>query len=185
MVWSNWRQCVPSTMASKIFPVKLKELKQPGFILKFLEIALLITTTLVARLGRSGHPISFHKQSVDADILGHGVCLAYLIISPVLLLGYLLGEIGNEKRKMEFLFNCLGALLLLISGAIAVDFWRSVGLVPITAEVRHWDRIRQELFSLVESEKSAGLSLGCLSLLSAFLYLIDAFFGYRMGINGS
>ncbi|XP_069687048.1 uncharacterized protein [Periplaneta americana] len=172
-------------MGSKVFPVSVKELKQPGFILKFLEIGLLFTTALVARLGRHGHPISFHKLSVDADKLGHGVCLAYLIISPVLLLGYLLGEIGNQRRKMEFIFNCIGALLLLISGAIAVDFWRSVGLIPITAEPRHWDRLRAELGSLINNEKNAGLSLGCLTLFTALLYLMDAFFGYRMGIGGA
>lgn len=85
----------------------------------------------------------------------------------------------------EFVFNCIGALLLLLSGAIAVDFWRSVGLIPVTADPAHWGRVREELADLVSSERTAGLSLGCLALLSAFLYLVDAFFGYRMGLTMS
>ncbi|XP_063223255.1 uncharacterized protein LOC134531472 [Bacillus rossius redtenbacheri] len=162
----------------------LKDLRQPGFVLKFVEVALLLTTVLVGRLGLAGRPVRFHRLSVDADTLGHGVCLAYLVISPVLLLGYVLGEVGHQRRRMEFVFNCAGALLLMLSGSIAVDFWRGVGLVPITAEPRHFNHLRSELSDVVGAEKSAGLSLGCLTLLSAFVYLIDAFFGYRMGFSG-
>lgn len=165
----------PSTM------VGLKELKQPGFILKFLEIAMLIATTLVARLGKAGHPLSFHKTSVDADGLGRGVCIAYLIISPVLLLGYVLGEVGNQRRKMEFLFNATGAFLLIMSGSIAIDFWRTVGLAPIFVQPSLWERFRAEFTSVAHNEKNAGLCLGCLSILTGFLYLADATFGYRQG----
>ncbi|XP_049833799.1 uncharacterized protein LOC126278048 [Schistocerca gregaria] len=172
-------------MQAKMFAVKVKDLKQPGFILKILEIAMLLTTTLVARLGRGGGPVSFHRLSPDADTLGQGVCLAYLIITPVLLLGYLTGEIGHQRRKMEFMFSVCGALLLLVAGAVAVDFWRSVGMIPMTAGPEHWARVRAELSGLVASERASGLSLGCLALLTALLYLIDAFFGYRMGLSAS
>ncbi|KAK7789562.1 hypothetical protein R5R35_011730 [Gryllus longicercus] len=169
-------------MAATALPVTLKQLKQPGFVLKFIEIAMLLATTLVARLGNGGHPTSFHKMSGAADTLGHGVCLAYLIISPVLLIGYVLGEVGPQRRKMEFIFNCLGALLLLVAGAVAVDFWRSVGMVPAHAPLHTWEQLRA-LAVAAAGERTAGLSLGCLSLLTALLYLLDAFFGYRMGLS--
>ncbi|KAG8226838.1 hypothetical protein J437_LFUL007082 [Ladona fulva] len=161
--------------------VSIKDLKQPGFILKFFQIAMLIATILVARLGKAGQPLSFHKTSVDADALGRGVTIAYLIISPVLLIGYVLGEIGNQRRKMEFIFNAVGAFLLILSGSIAIDFWRTVGLAPIFVEPSLWERFRAEYTSSAHNEKNAGLCLGCLSILTGFLYLADAVFGYRLG----
>lgn len=171
-------------MAATALPVSVKQLKQPGFILKFIEIAMLLATTLVARLGNSGHPTSFHKMSTSADAMGHGVCLAYLIITPVLLIGYILGEVGPQRRKMEFVFNVVGALLLLVSGAVAVDFWRGVGLVPAHAPYHTWEALRA-LAAAAAGERTAGLALGCLSLLSALLYTVDAFFGYRMGLSST
>ncbi|XP_046389043.1 uncharacterized protein LOC124157964 [Ischnura elegans] len=161
--------------------VAAKELKQPGFYLKFLEVGMLIATVSVARLGKEGQPLSFHKTSVDADGLGRGVCIAYLIISPVLLLGYTVGEVSVQRRKMEFLFNAAGAFLLILSGSIAIDFWRSVGMAPIFMEKSTWERIRSEYTSAAHAEKNAGLCLGCLSVLTGFLYLADATFGYRLG----
>ncbi|KAF4518823.1 hypothetical protein B566_EDAN008152 [Ephemera danica] len=166
---------------SKIFAVTAQELKQPGFFIKFIEIGCLMATTMVARLGRNGHPLSFHKGSVDADTLGRGVCISYLIITPVLLLGYILGEVGNQRRKMELIFNGVGAILFLLCGSMSVDFWRAVGLVPFSPEPRFWERLlRSDLLNVVNTERNAGIALGCLTLCSGFLFLLDALFAYRL-----
>lgn len=59
---------------------------------------------------------------------------------------------NSSSMRQELVFNAVGGLLLLLCGSMAVDFWRAVGLVPLSPEPRFWEKLLQsDLLSVVST----------------------------------
>ncbi|XP_071549433.1 protein snakeskin-like [Panulirus ornatus] len=99
--------------------VYLDYIKTPSGVLKLLEILSVIVAFGLFR----GSEAIFKSPTSDADYFGCGVLVTALIITPLLLICYLMGRIEIQKTIFEMVFNLLVSVFLLAVGCVGIDTW--------------------------------------------------------------
>ncbi|CAB4056053.1 unnamed protein product [Lepeophtheirus salmonis] len=108
-----------------------------GF-LKIMSSACIFICLMLHRIGNRGNQIFFGANDMelnyndvifkeaDAEILGQGTTMAYTIITPMLLIAYVVeGRRMVQSSSLDGLLTLVGAVLLIASGGIACFNWNS------------------------------------------------------------
>ncbi|KAK8724411.1 hypothetical protein OTU49_011061 [Cherax quadricarinatus] len=125
----------------------MKYFKTPSGILKLLEIIFVIVAFGVFR----GANASFSNS--DANYFGGGVLVTAMIVTPLLLVCYLMGRLEIQKTIFEIVFNLLMFIFLVAAGSVAIHFWTGI--------------------KLSKSGKANGVTLGSFCILASISYLAD------------
>ncbi|KAL3274429.1 hypothetical protein HHI36_015817 [Cryptolaemus montrouzieri] len=113
-------------------------------------------------------------KSADVEIVASGVFVGYFIFTAVSLMSLLFGTRDNKVYFTDLIMNIIGVLMWLIVGGIAVHYWNGY--------------IDEQKYQEVSSERTVGLIMGALCIITAALYLIDSvvsvLFVVREKLNG-
>ncbi|XP_063595262.1 uncharacterized protein LOC134772238 [Penaeus indicus] len=128
-------------------------------ILKIIEIGCVASAVGLLRVSS---PVC--GQTVGSYFLGVGVLVAALMVTPLLLTSYLMGNMQIQNTHLEIAFNALFSLLLLTAG---VDALKAVGNV-------YRDDFNRECFAM-----------GIVSIAACLTYLLDAVVCVRLYRNNN
>lgn len=126
-------------------------LKKPSGILKLFEILCVIIAFGLFR----GSNTTF--SNADLDYFGGGVLVTALIVTPLLLVCYLMGRLEIQKTIFEMVFNMLMCVFLVIAGGVCVDKWTNVGRIH-------------------DKHVSQSLAMGSFCIIASCVYLADTVF---------
>ncbi|XP_037793510.1 uncharacterized protein LOC119588979 [Penaeus monodon] len=129
-------------------------LKTKSGIMKIIEI---VCVACALGLLRVSSP--FCGQTTDSHFLGVGVLVAAMMVTPLLLISYMMGKMQIQNTYLEIAFSALFSLLLLAAG---VDALRAVGNV-------YRDNYNKECFAM-----------GIVSIAACLAYLLDTVFCVRL-----
>ncbi|XP_068245739.1 protein snakeskin-like [Palaemon carinicauda] len=121
-------------------------LKGPQGILKIVEIVLVIISFGIFR------GAEVNVGSLDGQYFAVGVLVTALIITPLLLVSYLMGIMEIQKSILEVALNFLLFLFLLSVGSFAINTW---GKIPSM------------------KQKSDAMAMGSFCILASIAYLAD------------
>eukprot|EP00096_Caligus_rogercresseyi_P007263 TRINITY_DN25076_c0_g1_i1.p1 TRINITY_DN25076_c0_g1~~TRINITY_DN25076_c0_g1_i1.p1 ORF type:complete len:172 (+),score=32.91 TRINITY_DN25076_c0_g1_i1:75-590(+) len=144
-----------------------------GF-LKILSSACVFVCLMLHRIGNRGKQIFFGANDLilnyddvifkeaDAEILGQGTTMAYTLITPLLLLAYVVeGRRSVQSTSLDALLTFVGGALLIASGGISCFNWNS------NSNMNNMQVGRRDY-------EAAG-SLAVMTTLTGILYLVDFF----------
>jgi hypothetical protein len=145
---------------------------------KILEIVFGFIALIIHRYGDYGKMIFFgttnnklqqNDDAIDAENLGNGVLVAYIVISSVLLVAYVIdGRYTIQSFFLEWVWNLVGFFLYGGAGVVALITWSNANNDPT---------------SLVDSDKGknfdAALTMGALCVLNSLWYLIDTIVAHQ------
>jgi tellurite resistance protein TehA-like permease len=94
-------------------------------------------------------------------MLPYFVCSAYMIITPVILISYVLGH--RMPEILIRIFNTLGGILFLVAGTVALLKWRDFRS-NLQGKEDNVDKQNEAVFLL---------TTGVLCLVNSILYLFD------------
>ncbi|CAL4195389.1 unnamed protein product [Meganyctiphanes norvegica] len=97
-----------------------------------------------------------HFGNEDTDYFACGVLVAAIIITPLLLLCYLMGRLEIQKTMLETFINFLFFVFLLAAGSVALHTW--------------------EPYSYKVKGGGSTLAMGIFTIFAAVAYLADSFF---------
>nr|XP_045592291.1 uncharacterized protein LOC123754135 [Procambarus clarkii]XP_045592292.1 uncharacterized protein LOC123754135 [Procambarus clarkii] len=123
---------------------------------KIIETSLLLVAIMIQRITNT----QFGQQ--DAHIFSMGLLVAGLIITPILLICYIVDKSITRSSLLEPVLNITLFGLLLIAAIICFVFW-----------TRHY--VPRD-----PNARSSGLALGCFVLFSSITYLVDGVFACRL-----
>ncbi|XP_045600275.1 protein snakeskin [Procambarus clarkii] len=126
-------------------------LKKPSGILKLFEILCVIIAFGLFR----GSNTTF--GNLDLDYFSGGVLVTALIVTPLLLVCYLMGRLEIQKTIFEVVFNMLMCVFLVIAGGVSVDKWTNIG----GSHNKH---------------VSQSLAMGSFCIIASCVYLVDTVF---------
>merc|ERR1712062_367784 len=144
--------------------------------LKLLELISTFITHIIHRHGDHGHYLFFATTglklsntdpNIDFENLGNSTLVTYMIISSILILGYVIdGRECIPESILETVWNFIGAIMFIASGACAIITWNSQ------------ERIKTSGASnLTEAEYSrnldAGLGMGAMCIILGLMYAVD------------
>lgn len=143
--------------------LNIRIFKTPTGYLKIIEIILLIVCLGLVRDYKNG--ITFGNPTrLDDMYFGWGITVAYLIITPLLLILYVLNQTDIQRSYFEMTVNFLAFASFISLGAVSIDFYKDYPDVSFNNYHRN--------------RRVTGLSLGTFCLLSGITYLIDSFFAF-------
>ncbi|XP_047485740.1 uncharacterized protein LOC125036871 [Penaeus chinensis] len=125
-------------------------LKTKSGIMKIIEI---VCVVCAFGLLRGSSRVCGH--TTDSHYLGVGVLVAALMVTPLLLISYMMGKMQIQNTFLEIALNALFSLFLLAVGA---DALRAVG----TAYTNHYNR--------------KCFAMGIFSIAACITYLLDTVF---------
>ncbi|XP_047485811.1 uncharacterized protein LOC125036909 [Penaeus chinensis] len=134
-------------------------LRTKSGILKIIEI---VCVASAVGLLRVSSPVC--GQTVGSYFLGVGVLVAALMVTPLLLISYMMGKMQIQNTFLEIAFNALFALLLLTVG---VDALKAVGNV-------YRDDYNKKCFAM-----------GIVSIAACITYLLDTVVCVRLYRNNN
>jgi hypothetical protein len=158
-------------------------LSLPGF-LKITEIVLLLVAVIIHRHGNNGGYIFFGSTEyqlqtgmgnngageLEAENLGNGALVSFLIISSVLLISYVLdGRAAVQRLFIEWFWNLLGFCMLVGAGCRAIVTWHDFGNSPDTSA---------NLTGIFSKNSDAALTMAAFCILAGLVYLVDFFVAY-------
>jgi len=126
-------------------------LRTPSGALKIIEIICVSIAFGIFRGVRYAH---FGNE--DTDYFACGVLVAAIIITPLLLLCYLMGRLEIQKTMLETFINFLFFVFLLAAGSVALHTW-----TPYSYKVKGG---------------GSTLAMGIFTIFAAIAYLADSFF---------
>ncbi|XP_042894129.1 uncharacterized protein LOC122267971 [Penaeus japonicus] len=131
----------------------------PG-ILKLVELIFVVTAFGILRGGGA-----FLNETSDADFFVCGVLVTGLIVTPLLLVCYLMGRTEIQQSILELSLNLLLFVFLFSAGVVGAAFWD-----------------KRISFSKSTKQKSVALTSFC--FLASFAYLADSVFAFRKFRSG-
>ncbi|XP_063595522.1 uncharacterized protein LOC134772450 [Penaeus indicus] len=126
----------------------------PG-VLKLLEIVFVVTAFGILRGGGASV-----NMTIDADFFLCGVLVTAIIITPLLLVCYLMGRTEIQQSILEASLNCLLFVFLFSGGVAGSAFWS-----------KH--------ISIPKSLKQKSLAMVSFCFLASFAYLADTIFSIK------
>jgi len=143
--------------------------------LKILEIILLFITILLHRYGDNGRYLFFatameqiqfnssDRAAINMENMGNGFVMSFLIISPVLLVCYVLdGPEQVQQFFMEWLWNLVAALGLFSTGIKSAMVW--------TIAKNGDDQSSSDDYA---RNYSAALTMAAFCILAGIVYFVD------------
>ncbi|XP_045477361.1 protein snakeskin [Harmonia axyridis] len=113
-------------------------------------------------------------KAPDVEIIASGVFVGYFIFTAVSLMSLLFGTRDNKVYFTDVIMGVIGVFMWLTVGAAALHYW--IGY------------INENKYVNVSSERTVGLIMGSLCILTAALYLLDSvvsvLFVVREKLNG-
>ncbi|KAK7066193.1 hypothetical protein SK128_015494 [Halocaridina rubra] len=135
-------------------------IKTPSGILKLVEIVFVLIAMVIFR---GGSIFNSFGDTVAANLFAIGVMVTSLIITPLLLVCYIMGRTEIQKTILEMALNFLLFVFLLSAGAVCVDAWQGV----ITYD------------KLLRKAKRQSLTMGTFTLFASLGYLADFILSIR------
>lgn len=149
-------------------------------ILKIIEIVLVFITIVLHRHGDNGRYIFFatsneqlqynssNRGAINMENLGNGTLVTFLIITPVLLICYVLdGQYEIQKMFLEWIWNLVGACCFLGIGVKSAYVWTAAkGADTFTS----WDDYARNY--------DAALTMAAFCIISGIVYFVDFVVAY-------
>jgi len=98
-------------------------------------------------------------SGIDRQMVGIIACGGMVLVTSPLLIAMIAGEIAIEKSFLETLYNIVGFVMMITAGCMGIETYHD------TAE---------------GETRDAGLAMGSLAIINAFIYLVDAFVAFRL-----
>eukprot|EP00090_Calanus_glacialis_P035446 TRINITY_DN60520_c0_g1_i1.p1 TRINITY_DN60520_c0_g1~~TRINITY_DN60520_c0_g1_i1.p1 ORF type:complete len:176 (-),score=19.48 TRINITY_DN60520_c0_g1_i1:167-694(-) len=144
--------------------------------LKLSELVLIFITLIIHRHGDNGHylyfsttgtKLGYDDPNIDAENLGNGTLVTFLIITIVLIIGYVIdGREYIQQSILEPIWNLLGAFMFMGSGSMAIITWKDEQALKTSSST-----------SLTEMEYhrniSSAMAMGAMCIIIGLIYLID------------
>eukprot|EP00092_Neocalanus_flemingeri_P036376 GFUD01039604.1.p1 GENE.GFUD01039604.1~~GFUD01039604.1.p1 ORF type:complete len:198 (+),score=11.02 GFUD01039604.1:67-594(+) len=144
--------------------------------LKLSEMVLIFITLIIHRHGDNGNylyfattatKLGYDDPNIDAENLGNSTLVTFLIISIVLIIGYVIdGREYIQQSILEPIWNLLGAIMFTASGAMAIITWKDEQMLKASSST-----------SLTEYEYhrniSAALAMGAMCIIIGLIYMVD------------
>ncbi|PSN29694.1 hypothetical protein C0J52_27411 [Blattella germanica] len=156
--WLERRQSLLQSITQHEFSPVYNPVHPIDFIFKLVQLMVTIVCT-----GAYSEGVYQVTTSTTAQMMPYFVCSAYLIISSVILIGYVLGH--SMPDLIIRIFNTLAGMLFLAAGLFALQNWRN----QIALE-------SDKTSELEDKEKVFLLATGLLCLVNTVLYLADVGF---------
>jgi len=135
----------------------------------FLKVFKLVINLIILMLYRFGYVGDFlgvggtwnlnEEKSADAEIIASGVFVGFFIYTGVQLIAYLFGTTKHKRELSDTIMNVVGAFMWVSVGATALHYWQGYMADHDQLTVVH--------------ERTVGLVLGSLCVLSGALYVVD------------
>jgi len=138
--------------------------------IKVLKIILNVVCLILYRTGMGGQFLGIggtwnlnEDKNPDAEILGSGIMVGFLVYHIMILISYCL---TSQKTALDVLMNIAGVFLWVAIAGTCLHYWQGY---------RDEYKFRAE-----SSERSIGLALGSLLALSGVLYIADCIFSFKL-----
>jgi len=135
----------------------------------FLKVFKLVINLVVLILYRTGYGGDFlgvggtwnlnEEKSPDAEIIASGVFVGFFIYTAVQLITYLFGTTAHKRELSDTIMNFVGAFMWVAVGGTALHYWNGY--------------MADHDFLLVVRERTVGIIMGSLCVLSGALYIVD------------
>lgn len=151
-------------------------------ILKIIEIVLLLITIIIHRRGDNGNYLFFataaeqiqynssDRVGLNMENVGNGFVVSFLIISPVLLLCYLLdGQEQVQQFFLEWIWNLVAACGFIALGAKSAMIWTAAKAGDDQAGTDDYAR-----------NYDAALTMAAFCILAGIVYFVDFVVAFAM-----
>ncbi|XP_037075014.1 uncharacterized protein LOC119096292 [Pollicipes pollicipes] len=126
---------------------------RPSGFLKLLQIAICLTC-----LGLIRHYGLVFGVGLDRQLVGTIAFGGMVLVTVPLLVALVAGEIAIEKSFLETIYNIVGFIMMITAGIMALETYSPGD----------------------DKRRDAGLAMGSLGIINAFIYLVDAFVAFRL-----
>ncbi|XP_071444832.1 protein snakeskin [Hetaerina americana] len=142
---------------------RLKHIAPP-----FLKM-LLVMNLIILVLYRTGYGGQFlgvggtwnlnEEKNPDAEIVASGVFVGFFLYTSAVLISYCFGTTQQKKTLVEIIMNFIGTFMFVAVGGTALHYWHGYQ--------------SEHKYQMVDTERSIGLALGSLCVLTGATYLLD------------
>merc|ERR1712236_177538 len=144
--------------------------------LKVLELVLTFITLIIHRHGDNGHylyfsttatKLGYDDPNIDAENLGNSTLVTFMIISTVLIIGYVIdGREYIQQSILEPIWNLLGAFMFCGSGSLAIITWKDEPALKISSSLTEMEYHRNI---------NSALAMGSMCIIIGLIYIVDLF----------
>ncbi|KAJ9588525.1 hypothetical protein L9F63_018107 [Diploptera punctata] len=168
--WMETPQYIPDTDSDKGATGSDYFLPSPC-IFKFIQVIVIIVCTVLYCDG-----MIQVKHSIESQLFPLIICLDYLIITPIILLSYLLGS--RMPELLIRIFNILGGILFMVAGAVALKSYQvyttTYDIESQNIKYQELDKTETEIRSMVLIRQGVFLlASAILCLINSALYFAD------------
>ncbi|XP_069685008.1 protein snakeskin-like [Periplaneta americana] len=118
MTWMERRQSALQLVNQQNISPVYFHVPVSSYIFKLTQLLVTIICT-----GTYSEGVNAVTSSTNAQMIPYFVCSTYMIITPVILISYVLGH--RMPEVLVRIFNTLGGILFLMAGIVALMDWRS------------------------------------------------------------
>ncbi|XP_062716742.1 protein snakeskin-like [Aedes albopictus] len=135
--------------------------------IKVFKLALNLVVLIIYRTGYGGDFLGVggtwnlnEEKNPDAEIVASGVFVGYFIYTSVQLITFCFGTTKLKRELSDTIMNVVGTFMWVAVGGTALHYWHGY--------------LAEHDFQHITSERTAGLALGSLCVVTGALYLADS-----------
>ncbi|XP_046399674.1 protein snakeskin [Ischnura elegans] len=137
-----------------------------SIVIKVVKLVLNLIILVLYRTGYGGQFLGVggtwnlnEEKNPDAEIVASGVFVGFFLYTSAVLISYCFGTTEQKKTLVEIIMNFIGTFMFVAVGGTALHYWHGYQ--------------NEHKYKMVDTERSVGLALGSLCVLTGATYLLD------------